>query len=210
MRSKPALTPVWGTALAAVAAGSLLAFSLVAQQTGLGNLGLSDRVASTAPGVSSSTITLPGGTAGGDGAGRPGAEASEGSTIASAPLATPSTTTPTTAVPDTSATADVEPSFDLPDLGRRAVSAARPSTEDSDQRGKDKGRPIWARGAHDQKKVEHGRRSGAARFQGDGPSAVPPGHSKNKEQGRPATPPGHSKEKHHGHGNANGHSKNKH
>jgi hypothetical protein len=59
MRSRTSLTPIVSAGLAAVAAGSLFAFSLVAQRTGLPGLG-SGSVVPVAPSLQLPSITLPG------------------------------------------------------------------------------------------------------------------------------------------------------
>lgn len=205
MRSKPTLTPLLGTALAAVAAGSLLAFSLVAQQAGLGDLKLPESVTARGPGGSLGAITLPGAP------GNPAAGPSEPAPTAPEPtLLAESAPAPEAApapAPQVGAPSDEVPSFDGLDDDRRPASTARVGNGEL-ERG-------WQREGHGRASAK--RDSSRAKKHGSHKHSVPPGHARksgarasdrDRGNGPPSTPPGHAKqearggERGHGHGHA--------
>lgn len=212
MRSKPSLTPVLGTALAAVAAGSLLAFSVVAQQAGLVDIALPRPVPATRPGASLGGITLPGAPS------NPAAPRSSGpattapspTLVASAPAPTPEAAPPTLA-PEVPAPSEAEPSFEGLDDGRRPASTARVGDGDL-ERG-------WRKVGHGRGAEKHDR-SSAVKKGGSNERSAPPGHARksgtparehDRHHGPPSTPPGHATQKARAHGRdeAPGHAKDK-
>jgi hypothetical protein len=209
MRSKPTLTPVLGTALAAVAAGSLLAFSMVAQHAGLGDLTVPGPVTASGPGGSLGAITLPGvpGNPAAAGSPEPSPTASEPTLVASAPAPAPEVAP--TAPSDIPAPRDEGPSFDGLEDDRRPTSTTRVGDGEL-ERG-------WQRAGHGRgaKKKDDGLH--AARKGGASERSTPPGHARKSDaeatgsergNGPPSTPPGHAKKEARGaeHGHGGGHS----
>lgn len=205
MRSKPTLTPLLGTALAAVAAGSLLAFSLVAQQAGLGNLTLPESATARGPGGSLGAITLPGAPNPAAGPSESAPTAPEFTLVAeSAPGPAPEAA-PTPA-PDVDAPSDEGPSFDGLDDDRRPASTTRVGDGELER-----GRQREGHGRASAKHPSGGKKGGSDE------RSVPPGHARksgapasdrDRGNGSPSTPPGHAKqeargdERGHGHGHA--------
>jgi hypothetical protein len=198
-----------GTALAAVAAGSLLAFSLVAQHAGLGDLTVPGPVTARGPGDSLGAITLPGqpGNPAAPGPAEPSPAAPEPTLVAEgAPGPTPEVVAPTPA-PEVGAPGDEGPSFDGLDDERRPASTARVGDGEL-ERG-------WQREGHGRASAKHDAKKGVSHE-----DSVPPGHARrsgapasDRERGNgpPSTPPGHAKQEARGdeRGRAHGHDKHK-
>jgi hypothetical protein len=202
MRSKPTPTPLLGAALAAVAAGSLLAFSVVAQQAGLGQLRVPGPVTASGPGGSLGAITLPGapGNPRAAGSPEPSPIAPEPTLVASAPPPAPEiAATPASDIP---APSDEGPSFAGLDDVRRPTSTTRVGDGELERGWQ---RAGHGRGADKKDDGLHAARKGGA--------STPPGHArksgaegtgKDRGNGPPSTPPGHAKQEargvEHGHG----------
>jgi hypothetical protein len=192
MRSRRTFTPLLGTALAAVAAGSLLAFSLVAQQAGLGDLAVPGPVTASGARGSLGPITLPGapGNPAPPGATEAAPSAPEPTVVASAPPPAPDVDSPP--APEAPAPRNDRPSFDGLEDDRRPTSTRVGNGE------LERGR----------QRKDHGRGPAglfAARTEGDGSNerSAPPGHARksgapssdrDRGKGPPSTPPGHAKQ----------------